>query len=337
MSYNQIDDLRTARNAFYLGQYQTCITEVGNLPPTVPFTDVFRHRALAELNPAALDAAVTTTSPMALQSIKLYVMYKIHRGTPQHRQTVLDTLAAWLKDPDFAADITLQITAANIYFLDGNYKEALQIASTNANDNLEKYVSTASRHVVMLHHILSFVSHILLVSFPPVCRLALQVQILLAMNRPDLAEKAARTMADLDDDDALAQLASAWVLLAKHTPAALNEAFNTLTEVTEKYGLSAPVLSLLAVSLLLQHKARDAFQHLRQARELARAAGQPASVETLVNSAVCMFHRGSATPAADDVLAKVLGELRAAHPQSEFLQREAALAEQFDRCAAQYS
>jgi len=305
MSYNQIDDLRTARNAFYLGQYQTCITEVGNLPPTVPFTDVFRHRALAELNPAALDAAVTTTSPMALQSIKLYVMYKIHRGTPQHRQTVLDTLAAWLKDPDFAADITLQITAANIYFLDGNYKEALQIASTNANDNLEK--------------------------------LALQVQILLAMNRPDLAEKAARTMADLDDDDALAQLASAWVLLAKHTPAALNEAFNTLTEVTEKYGLSAPVLSLLAVSLLLQHKARDAFQHLRQARELARAAGQPASVETLVNSAVCMFHRGSATPAADDVLAKVLGELRAAHPQSEFLQREAALAEQFDRCAAQYS
>lgn len=140
MSYNQIDDLRTVRNAFYLGQYQTCISEAANIPPSVPFVDVFRHRALAELSPAQLDAVVTATSPIALQSIKLYVMYRIHRGTPQHRQTVLDTIEAWLKDADFAADVTVQLQAASIYILDGNLKEALQIVSTNAADNLEKYV-----------------------------------------------------------------------------------------------------------------------------------------------------------------------------------------------------
>lgn len=157
------------------------------------------------------------------------------------------------------------------------------------------------------------------------------------MQRVDLAEKVARQMCDVDDDDALSQLALSWVLIAKHSSSSLTEAFNTLTEVAEKAGPSPVVLSLLAVTQLLQQKAREGFQYLRQARELARANGHPATVDTLVNSAVCMFHRGSVTPAADDVLSKVLEELKQAHPGADWFAKEAAASALFDKCAANYN
>jgi hypothetical protein len=43
------------------------------------------------------------------------------------------------------------------------------------------------------------------------CRLALNVQIYLQMNRTDHAEKQLRVMQQLDEDHTLTQLANAWV------------------------------------------------------------------------------------------------------------------------------
>ena len=53
------------------------------------------------------------------------------------------------------------------------------------------------------------------------CRMALCVQCYLKMDRPDQAEKQAKTMAGVDDDATLTQLATAWVNVYLVGPSAI--------------------------------------------------------------------------------------------------------------------
>ena len=76
--------------------------------------------------------------------------------------------------------------------------------------------------------------------------LALGVQIYLAMNRPDLAEKELKTMQSIDDDHSCTQLATAWLFVAAGGEK-YQDACIIFQELAEKFSPSAFLLNSQAV------------------------------------------------------------------------------------------
>jgi coatomer protein complex subunit epsilon len=70
--------------------------------------------------------------------------------------------------------------------------------------------------------------------------MALCVNIYLAMNRVDLAEKQIKAMQETDDDDTLTQLSLAWYYVAVGGDK-IQEAYLILQEQVEKFGPSIQV------------------------------------------------------------------------------------------------
>jgi hypothetical protein len=110
-------------------------------------------------------------------------------------------------------------------------------------------------------------------------RLAVQVQVLLAIDRVDLAENVAKQMQRVDDDDCLSQMATAWVNLSKRTPQGALEANSAFSELLEKFGASVKVLNSLAACQLALKNPQAAFAFLKKARDLAQAQGEKISAE----------------------------------------------------------
>lgn len=134
-------------------------------------------RALLESSPAKVFQRIQKNAPTALQAVKLLATYRT--ASQDNKELVFGTLSEWLETEDVKDDETLQIVAAQIYLAEEDYKSALQLVIND--ENLEK--------------------------------MALCVEIYLRINRLDLAEKVARQMQDIDDDDVLTQLSLAWVYI----------------------------------------------------------------------------------------------------------------------------
>lgn len=119
--------------------------------------------------------------------------------------------------------------------------------------------------------------------------MTIEVQLYLKMDRVDLAAKVIKTMADVDDDDPLTQLATAWVYIAQGGDK-ISEAFYLLQELIEKFGQSVSVLNSLAVCQLHLKNFSQAFQFLKQARNLRVDKGKKSS-----SGYTCKYNRLLAT------------------------------------------
>lgn len=281
------------RNNFYIGHYDRVIEEAKNSSSTSAKT--YYYRSLAEVDPKKVFKEVTDESPTAHQAVKFLATYRQAEG--DNKDLVINE---WLQDDILKDDKTLQLIAAQMYFEDGNYKDAMKLLSSPGED-LEK--------------------------------LALQVQILLKMDRLDLAGKIVKSMQDVDDDDPLTQLAQAWLYVCQGGDK-VTEASFLLQGLMDIFGQSIPVLVTLAVCQLHMGNASDAFSHLKAARNLALAANNKATAETLVNSMVCMAQMGKA-----EIIPKMLGELEALESSSSktYLSKQASMEDMFDKYAKHYT
>lgn len=164
------------------------------------------------------------------------------------------------------------------------------------------------------------------------CRLALCVQLYLRIDRPDLAGKCLKAMQELDDDDTLTQLASAWVGVYAGGEKTTEAAF-LLQELLEKFGPSVVTLNALAVCEIHQRNYTQAFQYTKQARDVALKAGARVPAETLLNTMVCLHHLRKGA----EFLDKIEGELRTAYPRHEWIQRHEQMQALFDKHASAFA
>lgn len=162
-------------------------------------------------------------------------------------------------------------------------------------------------------------------------RLSMCVLIYLRLDRPDLASKSLKAMQDLDDDDTLTQLASAWAGIYAGGEK-LTEAAFLLQELLEKFGPSVVVLNSLAVCDIHQRNYTNAFQYTKQARELSIKSGARVAAETLLNSIVCLQHlrRGQ------EIVDKIEAELKLNYPNHPWIQKQADMKAMFDKHAVAF-
>jgi len=157
--------------------------------------------------------------------------------------------------------------------------------------------------------------------------MALNVQLYLRIDRPDLAEKALASLQTADDEAALTQLSSALVYLALGGDKS-KEASLVYKDLLDRHGPSLTVLNGLAVAYTAMRRYDDAERLLQEA--LAKA---PGDADTLINLIAVAEQTGRANEAAGKYLPQ-LREAAPAHPAVK--QLDLALGS-FDRVAASFA
>uniref|UniRef100_A0A8C9JXI7 Coatomer subunit epsilon n=1 Tax=Panthera tigris altaica TaxID=74533 RepID=A0A8C9JXI7_PANTA len=178
----EVDELFDVKNAFYIGSYQQCINEAQRVKPSSPGRDVerdvFLYRAyLAQRKYGVVLDEIKPSSAPELQAVRMFAEYL---ANDSQRDSIVAELDREMSRSVDVTNTTFLLMAASIYFHDQNPDAALR--ALHQGDSLE-------------------------------C-MAMTVQMLLKLDRLDLARKELKKMQDQDEDATLTQLATAWVNLA---------------------------------------------------------------------------------------------------------------------------
>ncbi|XP_050509086.1 coatomer subunit epsilon [Diabrotica virgifera virgifera] len=289
-----VDELFEIKNYFYIGNYQQCINEAQKLrKPSTPEVAVQRD-------------FYTYRSYMA-QNKFLVVLDEIHGASPPEIQPLkylADYLAGKIKKDSVVAQVeqqvqananndTLILVAATIYVNEGNLDAAYKVL--HATESLEA--------------------------------MAFIIDILLKLDRVDLARKKLKEMQDKDDDATLTQLAQAWINVSTGGDK-LQDAYYIYQELVDKYGSTPLLLNGQAVTFIGQAKYEEAEAALQEA--LDKDANYP---DTLVNMITLQRHMAKAPEIAN----RYLSQLKDANPDHPYIRDLKIKENDFHRICQQYS
>ncbi|XP_019871490.2 coatomer subunit epsilon [Aethina tumida] len=289
-----VDELFDIKNYFYIGNYQQCINEATKLrKPSTPEVaierDIFTYRSYMAQNKflVVLDE-IHGASPEEIQPLKLLAEY-LHNK--QKRESVVAQLEQKLSGSGNIND-TLVLVAATIYQHEGNFEAAYRVL--HSSESLEA---------------MSFI-----------------VDILLKLDRIDLARKKLKEMQDKDDDATLTQLAQAWINIAAGGEK-LQDAYYIYQELVDKYGSTPLLLNGQAVTFIGQAKYEEAEAALQEA--LDRDANY---ADTLINMIALNRQIGKAPEIAN----RYLSQLKDAHSDHPFIKDLNQKENEFERICQQY-
>jgi len=295
-SQENVDELFDLKNAFFTGNYQTCINEAGKLKladqSLALERDVLLYRAyLAQRKWRVVIEEVKPSSPALLKPLQLLAQFL--SGTSSKRDAIVVEL-----DADMAGNVDVSnyvqlLVSATIYLHVDQPEAALRVL--HPSDHIE-------------------------------C-IAMRIQALLALNRPDLARKELKVLQEKDEDATVTQLAQAWTNMSTGGEK-IQEAYYIFQEMIDKLGATALLLNGQAATFLAQGKYAEAETALGEAIEK-----DPNNPETLVNMIVLAHHQGK----QPEVCSRYLSQLQDLQPDHSFLVKINQKEADFDRMVKQYA
>lgn len=283
------DQLFQVKNHFYLGKFQLAVNEATQTvcgDDQKMELDCLVYRSYIGMkNYQLVMNEVSDDASLDLRAVKLLATYL----SPGLRETALGELETFMEDTSASVNPMIQLIAGYIYSYEQEYEKALR----------------AIHYGVTLE------------------QLALQVQVMLKMNRVDLASKELEQMNKMDEDATLTQLTTAWVNMAAGGDK-LQEAFYILQELSEKFGGTVLLLNALAVFNMLSGKYDEAETLLNDA-----LAKNGSDADTLANLSTCLPHLAK----PPELAARYQTQLKSLAPNHGWVTDMVAMGARFDRAA----
>jgi len=287
---SEVDELFDLKNSFYLGNFAHTINEANKLKlagDSATERDVFLYRAMiAQKQFSVLNAEIKSSAPPQLIAIKTYASY-LASGNADANLKILDSQLQAVAPENWVSPVM----CASIYLHEGNYESALR--TLQLTDHLEG--------------------------------LAMQVQVYVMMERPDLAKKTLKQMTDMDEDATLTQLAQAWTNLSIGGDK-LQESYYIFQELMDKNQPSPTLLNGGCASHVAQGKWEEADGAIKEAAEK-----DPNFADTLINQVVVATQTGN-----QDVARRTLASLRGSCAQHPFVKDLENKEAEIDRLIKQY-
>ena len=309
---DNVDELFDIKNAFYTGNFQTCINEAQKLKVSDPDLstdrDVLMYRSYLALKKYRV--VLEEVGPSSKPLLKPLAMLAQFLSSPNKRESIVTEVDSLMSGDVDVTNYVQLIVAATIYLGVEQPESALRVL--HPSDHLE-------------------------------C-LALKIQALLAIHRPDLAKKELKVMTEKDEDATITQLAMAWTNLSLGGDK-IQEAYYIYQEMIDKLGSTATLLNGQAVTFLAQGKYSEAEAALNEAMEK-----DPNNPDTLVNMIVLTQHQGKAPEVVQrnvsiismlistvQVSNRYLSQLKDMDPNHSFVLKLNSKEQDFDRMVLQYA
>ncbi|KAL7748955.1 hypothetical protein RI367_005603 [Sorochytrium milnesiophthora] len=302
-----------ARDALYLGDFQAAAQQAD-----VTQGDGAMVVGLAQLASGAqlnLSSAPSSSATRLLNALQQSI-----KSTAQVNEDAVQAARDALADPVAASNNDARFIAALILAREGRLDEAYKAAVKTAQ---EKHLESA----------------------------ALAVQILLAINRPDVASQHLNTIASWSSDSALAQLCEVWVNAAtvgSDSVAAVQDAYFAFEELAQTYGQNATLLNNMAACQIIANNPAEAEHLLMDAYE--KVDGFSLSLCRIPKLTHVAFSnpqdKSNANTLANLIVLcsllnkpfdEYLSALRQQHPKHTMAQDYQAKSDMFDRAAARYA
>lgn len=289
------DQLFELYNYFYLGNLASAVNEgetasVDDQKLRIERDLVLKRIDLERGNYDAIISSVTVDAPPALQVVKMLAELASDPSAAARLPTQLDALVA--DDVATASPGCLLMCAVAYARLDAREK-ALRVA--HRAHGLEG--------------------------------LALKVQLLIAMDRVDVADKEVAAMQAIDEDATLTQLAAAWTHVARG-PDSAQDALYVFQDLLERHGATDQILNGMAVCHLAMAKPDDAERVLREA--LTKNPNCPTS---LVN-VICSSNYKNKSP---ELVARYFEQLARVAPTNAWLVDYKSKEAEFDQLCKELS
>eukprot|EP00467_Chlorarachnion_reptans_P005367 CAMPEP_0114538180 /NCGR_PEP_ID=MMETSP0109-20121206/29994_1 /TAXON_ID=29199 /ORGANISM="Chlorarachnion reptans, Strain CCCM449" /LENGTH=280 /DNA_ID=CAMNT_0001722159 /DNA_START=77 /DNA_END=916 /DNA_ORIENTATION=- len=272
--------LVSLRSYFYLGLYEQLVTEAKSLGTLSGAVETARlaylYRGHVSMgNHAVVARDISKDSPTVLQVIKLHSTFLTAKGDT--KEMIVEKLNEMVEDGSLAQDKVFPLVAAELYLSSGRTKEALKIV--HGGSTLEM--------------------------------MAMAIQILLSINRVDLAQEQLRKMISIEEDDTLTQLAGAWISVVQGD-SKVTDALDTYTDLQEKFGSSIMLLNSIAVCQIQKAEYVEALSTLGAARDLALKSKVKISPDTYLNTMICLTHMKK----SPEAIQRILTDFRKTSPES---------------------
>lgn len=233
-------------NAFYIGNYQTCINECNKISKPSLEKDIYMYRSyIAQHKYRVVLDEIKSTNETPLLALRYLAEY-------MSNNTRMEEVVAFF-DEKFQENfdelhVIWSVVGAIIYCNEQNYEAAIKVVT-------RKMAMNADLELLSLH-----------------------IHCLLKMSRVDLAKENVLTvMQRMDDDATLTQLSQAWVNI-QIGGEKLQDAFFIFQDLCDKFSPTLLLLNGQAVCYIGQQKYEEAEQVLREC--LNR---DPNNYDTLIN------------------------------------------------------
>eukprot|EP00603_Paraphysomonas_imperforata_P000988 CAMPEP_0114428968 /NCGR_PEP_ID=MMETSP0103-20121206/9223_1 /TAXON_ID=37642 ORGANISM="Paraphysomonas imperforata, Strain PA2" /NCGR_SAMPLE_ID=MMETSP0103 /ASSEMBLY_ACC=CAM_ASM_000201 /LENGTH=299 /DNA_ID=CAMNT_0001598249 /DNA_START=47 /DNA_END=946 /DNA_ORIENTATION=+ len=294
------DELYTLRNLFWLGNYQLAINEANSLnriPKDLQSTKdefVFRsYLAMQQYDIVLDEIADGPNTPVALRAIRILTTFLAKVSPYEQCLAAMFDLGNSLVQGDVSCG-TYYLVLATLHVHGDNIKEGLVATDSYPSMELAGYA----------------------------------VQLLLRLDRPDLAQQRYALMKSADEDGSLTQLAGAALNLRLGSAKNIQEAANTYQDLGEKYGTSVMLLTSLAVAEMAQGNFETAESHLQEA-----LGKDSANADALANMITVSHHLSKSS----EVIARLVSQLRKTAPDHPLLVGLANFESAYDRMTVQLS